>query len=90
MMMRSADDVAYNCIREDKDLLKNEGFCVLDSFLGTYAPLIKKLTREFFIDLCYVVRGEIKPAEIKQISMLDGGIDYEDVSWGTMCSPARR
>jgi hypothetical protein len=70
MILRSADNIEYDFIPEDTKLLQNEGFCVIDNFLGTYAPLIKKLTRGFFIDLCYVVRCEVKPAEIKQLSSL--------------------
>ena len=89
MLMKSALNMEYNFIPEDYKLLQNEGFCVLDNFLGTYAPLIKKLTREFFIDLCYQVRGEIKPAEIKQISSLDAGIDYEDDEYDAKASAWR-
>ena len=48
MMMRSAEHIEYDFIPEDTKLLQNEGFCVIDNFLGTYAPLIKNLTPEFF------------------------------------------
>ncbi len=78
MLMRSADHVEYDFIPSDDKLLQNDGFCVLDVFLGIYSKLIKKLTREFFIDLCYQVRCEVKPAEIIQISSLDAGLDYDD------------
>ena len=61
MMMKSAKVVDYDFIPENKDLLQNEGFCAMDNFVGTYAPHIKKLTRDYFIGLCYEVRGEVNP-----------------------------
>jgi len=61
MLMKAAKVVAYDFIPENKDLLKNEGFCVIDNFVGTYGKRIKKLTQDYFIGLCYEVRGEVNP-----------------------------
>ena len=41
MLMKSAEHIEYDFIPEDTKLLQNEGFCVIDNFLGTYSPLIK-------------------------------------------------
>jgi hypothetical protein len=38
---------------ENKDLLKNEGFCIIDNFVGSYGKRIKKLTEDYFINFCY-------------------------------------
>ena len=73
-LMRAASPVEYSFIPADYSLLKNNGFCVLDQFLGIYSPLIKHLTKDYFIDLCYQVRGEQRPAK-KIISALDVGIE---------------
>jgi hypothetical protein len=78
MMISSAEQILYDFIPEDTKLLQNEGFCVIDTFLGTKAPLIKKLTRDYFIIICYQVRCEVKTAEKKQISSLDAGLDDDD------------
>ena len=72
--MKGANNVEYSFIPADTSLLKNEGFCVLDQFIGIYGPMIKHLTNEHFIKMCYQVRGEVQP-EKKKISELDIGIE---------------
>ena len=84
-LMKAVSPVEYSFIPADTSLLKNNGFCVIDQFLGIYGPLIKHLTEDYFINLCYEVRGEVRPAK-KIISDLDYGIpgiedDSEDESW---------
>ena len=73
-LMRASTHVQYSFIPEDTTHLKTEGFCVLDQFLGRYEGAIKKLNRESFIELCYHVRGEVRPSK-KEISALDRGIE---------------
>ena len=57
MMMKSAKPIKYNFFESDDQYLKENGFCVIDTFVGIYGPLIKKLTRDYFIKLCYEVKG---------------------------------
>ena len=81
MLMKRGDIMNYSFITEDRTKLNELGFCVVDNFLATYSPLIKKLNLDYLTDLCYNVRCEVKPDEKKQISSLDKGIDddeYED------------
>ena len=73
-LMKAAAPVDYSFVPADKSLLKNDGFCVLDQFIGIYGVKIKHLTKDYFIELCYKVRGEHQPAK-KEISALDVGIE---------------
>ena len=52
VMMKAVKFPKYHFIPSDDKLLENEGFCVLDQFVGIYGPRIKKLTRSYFVDLC--------------------------------------
>ena len=82
-LMRSCDAVEYDFIPADKTLDLGNGFCVVDQFVGTYSKDIKSLTREYFIELCYLVRGEIPPSKTDVLkSNLDVGIseDEDDIN----------
>ena len=48
---------------------------MIDTFVGIYGPLIKKLTRDYFIELCYEVKG-INMMTNK--NHLDQGIDEDE------------
>ena len=48
--MKNSCAVKYGFIPEDATHQKNDGFCVIDNFVGIYNPLIKRMTREYFID----------------------------------------
>ena len=75
MMMKSAKPIKYNFFESDDQYLKDNGFCVIDTFVGIYGPLIKKLTRDYFIKLCYEVKGVSMTTNKNH---LDDGIDEED------------
>jgi 5-methylcytosine-specific restriction protein A len=77
VMMKAVKPVTYDFIPNDEKYNENDGFCVVNTFLGVYSPLIKSLNMDKFIDLCYNVRGESKNEE-KQVSLLDVGISDED------------
>ncbi|MEI7669711.1 MAG: HNH endonuclease signature motif containing protein, partial [Pseudomonadota bacterium] len=78
IMMKASSHVSYNFIPNDESLLKKNDvldMCVPTQFVGIYGDLIKKLTDEYFIKLCYQVRGEVQISNITQ-SRLD--IDFCD------------
>ena len=50
--LRSVWFPKYDFIPDDKSLLKNEGFCVFDQFLGIYQPHIASLNAEVLDNLC--------------------------------------
>ena len=72
--MQRSKPVDYNFIPNDEKYNTNENFCVPDTFLGIYSPLIKSLTLTRFTNLCYEVRGEVREDEQK-INLLDVGIN---------------
>ena len=49
--MRRACPVQCSFIPEDAKHQKNDGFCVIDNFIGIYGPLIKHMTKYYFISL---------------------------------------
>ena len=46
VLMKAVKYPKYHFIPSDDKLLENEGFCVVDQFVGIYGPKIKKLTRQ--------------------------------------------
>ena len=76
--MRDANYVKYGFIPSEDKYLKNEGFCVVDNFVGMYSPHIKRLTRDYFTNL-------VKKIRKLDDNGLDSGLDYNpmvDVSDG--------
>ena len=78
MYMRAANPIEYNFFSQDTTHLKNNGFCVVDTFLGVYSPLIKSLDLDYLINLCYKARGEQPPVNKKYSNPLDVGIIDDD------------
>jgi hypothetical protein len=78
MYMRAANPIEYNFFSQDTTHLTNNGFCVLETFVGVYGQLIKKLDTDYFIKLCYKVRGETPPVDNKFFNRLDAGINIDD------------
>ena len=79
MYMRAANPIEYNFFSQDTTHLKNNGFWVVDTFIGVYGKLIKKLDYDYLINLCYKVRGESPPVNNKYFNKLDVGVNkYDD------------
>ena len=47
--MRHATPVKYSFIPENAKYQENKGFCVIDNIVGIYSPLIKYMTKDYFI-----------------------------------------
>ena len=69
--MKKSTPVKYGFIPEDAKHQKNEGFCVIDNFVGIYGPLIKRVTRESIVDM--VNQKQKHPNHLG----LDDGLDFE-------------
>ena len=52
MKMKSVYPVRYEFIPSDEKHLKEEGFCVIDQISSIYGPLLKKLSKDNFIQQC--------------------------------------
>jgi len=74
--MKSAKPVKYDFIPSDDSLLKNEGFCVVDQFVGIYSKHIKKVTREWFIDKLHEMNKgwELDGNEVMDVWTLESGV----------------
>ena len=68
--MKKSCAVKYGFIPEDATHQKNDGFCVIDNFVGIYNPLIERMTREYFIDKVNKTNGP-------NHNGLDDGIDFQ-------------
>ena len=77
--MKNMSFCEYAFIPSDNKHLKNDGFCVVDNFLGIYSPKIKKLTRELFVE---IVTQITKPKLSEVANPLDEGEDVVDISDG--------
>ena len=64
-LMKSAKPIKFDFIPSDESLLENEGFCVVDQFVGIYGRHVKKATRNWFINRLY---------EMNRASKLDTGV----------------
>ena len=55
MMMKMMKPIEYAFINADvnDEYNKNNGFCVFDTFVGTYSKYIKKLNQDRFVEMCY-------------------------------------
>jgi len=60
VQMKAVKFPKYHFIPSDDKLLKNDGFCVPDQFVGKYGPKIPRLTVPYFISLCEEFYGVTK------------------------------
>jgi hypothetical protein len=77
ILMRKSKHMSYDFILEDTRKLSNNDMCTVDNFLGTYQPLIKKLSYNKFIELCYASQNIQNPNSNTK-SRLDDGLDDDE------------
>ena len=59
MKMKSVYPVRYEFIPSDEKRLKEEGFCLIDQISSIYGPLLKKLSKDNFIQQCRATEKSI-------------------------------
>ena len=72
--MREIHYPKYHFINDDDTYFKNEGYRVRDFIVGKYSNKIKRLTNDYFDELCYEALNIKNPMESNKYD-LDEGLD---------------
>ena len=74
MKMKSVYPVRYEFIPSDEKHLKEEGFCVIDQISSIYGPLLKKLSKDNFIQQCRATEKSIDDVETGNEWKVEDGV----------------
>ena len=74
MKMKSVYPVRYEFIPSDEQHLKEDGFCVIDQISSIYGPLLKKLSKDNFIQQCRATEKSIDDVETGNEWKVEDGV----------------